>query len=86
MVAYPSVKPYNADGTPNQLDGQSYLRDETERTTLATTASNPLAIIEGVDDNLKQNRTFGNIFAEYDIMEGLTFKTYFGVDVNNYKR
>ena len=86
MVAYPSVKPYNADGTPNQLDNQSYLRDETERTTLATTASNPLAIIQGVDDNLKQNRTFGNLFAEYDIMEGLTFKTYFGVDVNNYKR
>ena len=58
MVAYPSVKAYNADGTPNQLDSQSWLRDEQNRTTLATTASNPLAIIEGVDDNLKQNRTF----------------------------
>ena len=86
MVAYPSVKPYNADGTPNQLDSQSWLRDEQNRTTLATTASNPLAIIEGVDDNLKQNRTFGNIFAEYDIIDGLTFKTFFGVDVNSYKR
>ena len=76
MVAYPSVKAYNADGTPNQLDSQSWLRDEQNRTTLATTASNPLAIIEGVDDNLKQNRTFGNIFAEYDIIDGLTFKTF----------
>ena len=64
----------------------SYQRDALNRGTLTTTSSNPLAIIQGVDDNLTQNRTFGNIFAEYDIIEGLSFKTYFGVDVNNYKR
>ena len=86
QVHYPSIKPYNDDGTPNQLDNMSYQRDALNRGTLTTTSSNPLAIIQGVDDNLTQNRTFGNIFAEYDIIEGLSFKTYFGVDVNNYKR
>ena len=37
-----------------------------------TTASNPLAIIEGVDDKLNQFRTLGNIYAEYDLFEGLS--------------
>ena len=37
-------------------------------------------------NELNQNRTFGNVFLEYDILDGLTFKTYMGVDANNYKR
>ena len=51
-----------------------------------TSASNPLAIIEAVDDKLNQFRTLSNIFVEYDLMRDLTFKSSLGVDINNYKR
>ncbi|MDH3651884.1 MAG: SusC/RagA family TonB-linked outer membrane protein, partial [Saprospiraceae bacterium] len=33
-----------------------------------------------------QFRTFTNLYAAYDLMDGLTFKTFVGLDVNNYKR
>ena len=56
------------------------------KTSSMTSASNPFAIIEGVDDKLNQFRTLGNLYAEYDLMEGLTFKSYLGIDINNYKR
>nr|MBX2875057.1 SusC/RagA family TonB-linked outer membrane protein [Saprospiraceae bacterium] len=51
-----------------------------------TSASNPLAIMEAIDDKLNQFRTLSNLYAEYDLAEGLTFKTFLGVDINNYKR
>lgn len=86
IVHAPFVNPYNPDGSINQLNNQSYLLTPEGQTTSLTSASNPLAIIEAIDDQLNQNRTFGNIFLEYDIMENLTFKSYFGVDINNYKR
>ena len=86
IVHAPFVNPYNPDGSINQLNNQSYILTPEGQTTSFTSASNPLAIIEAVDDQLNQNRTFGNIFLEFDLMESLTFKSYFGVDVNNYKR
>jgi TonB-linked SusC/RagA family outer membrane protein len=86
IVHAPFVNPYNPDGSINQLNNQSYILTPEGQTTSFTSASNPLAIIEAIDDQLNQNRTFGNIFLEYDIMENLTFKSYFGVDINNYKR
>jgi len=86
IVHAPFVNPYNPDGSINQLNNQSYILTPEGQTTSFTSASNPLAIIEAIDDQLNQNRTFGNIFLEYDLMENLTFKSYFGVDINNYKR
>ena len=86
IIHSPTVRPYNADGTPNQLDNQSYLLTSDGETSSMSSASNPLAIIEGVDDQLNQFRTFTNLYAEYKLMEGLTFKTFFGADINNYKR
>jgi TonB-linked SusC/RagA family outer membrane protein len=86
IVHAPFIEPYNPDGSINQLNNQSYVLTPAGQTTSFTSASNPLAIIEAVDDQLNQNRTFGNIFAEYDLMDNLTFKSYFGVDINNYKR
>lgn len=82
----PTVSPYNADGTINQRDNQSYLFTETGQSTSMTQVSNPLAIIEGVQDNLAQFRTFGNAFAEYKLLEGLTYKLYAGGDINTYSR
>jgi len=86
IVHSPTVKPLNADGTPNQLDNQSYLLTSDGQTSSMTSASNPLAIIQGVDDKLNQFRTLSNIYAEYDLIDGLTYKTFLGVDINNYKR
>lgn len=47
---------------------------------------NPVATLERNRDNYWSNsRIFGNLWAEVDFMEGLTFKTSFGVDyTNNY--
>lgn len=86
IVHSPTVRPYNADGTINQLDNQSYLLTSDGAGSSLTSASNPLAIIEAIDDKLNQFRTFTNLYAEYDIIEGLTFKTFVGIDINNYKR
>ncbi len=86
IVHSPTVRPYNDDGTPNQLDNQSYLLTSDGEGSSLSSASNPFAIIEGVDDQLNQFRTLGNLYAEYDLLENLTFKTYFGVDINSYKR
>jgi len=51
LVHSPTVKPYNEDGSINQTNNQSHLGAGT------TTASNPLAIIPAIDDNLFQFQT-----------------------------
>ena len=78
MVHSPVIKPYNSDGTINQLDGQSYMGNGN------TSASNPLAIIEGIKEELNNHRSYGNIFADYNIIPGLTFRSSAGLDLNNY--
>ncbi|WP_247235595.1 TonB-dependent receptor [Telluribacter sp. SYSU D00476] len=86
LVHSPTVKPYLPDGTINQTDNQSHLLTSDGRGTNMTAASNPLAIIKYVTDDLKQFRTFGNVFAEYEILKGLKYKLYTGIDVNSYNR
>lgn len=86
MVHSPTINPFNDDGTPNQRNNQSHITTEDGQGAGTTTASNPLAIIEGIDDQLNQFRTFANVYVEFDITDDLTFKTYAGVDINNYKR
>ncbi|MAU16827.1 MAG: SusC/RagA family TonB-linked outer membrane protein [Muricauda sp.] len=80
IVHSPTVSPYNADGTINQLNNQSYLGGGT------TTASNPLAIIEAVDDKIFQFQTRGNLALTYDILPELSFKTFGGVYINLYNQ
>lgn len=86
IVHSPTVKPLNEDGTPNQLDNQSYLLTSDGETASLSSASNPLAIIQAIDDRLTQFRTLSNAYLEFDVKEGLTFKSFLGVDINNYKR
>ncbi|PWJ58651.1 TonB-linked SusC/RagA family outer membrane protein [Dyadobacter jejuensis] len=86
LVHSPTVKPYLADGTINQTDNQSHLLTSDGRGANMTAASNPLAIINYVTDDLRQFRVFGNLFAEYEILSGLKYKIYTGVDVNSYNR
>ncbi|WP_439585348.1 SusC/RagA family TonB-linked outer membrane protein [Dyadobacter bucti] len=86
LVTSPTVSPYLPDGTINQTDNQSHLLTEDGRGANMTAASNPLAITKYVTDDLKQFRTFGNAFVEYEIIDGLKYKLYTGIDVNSYNR
>ena len=86
LVTSPTVKPYLANGTINQTDNQSHLFTEDGRGANMTSSSNPLAIVQGVTDKLTQFRTLGNLFAEYELFQGLKYKLYTGVDINNYNR
>lgn len=51
-----------------------------------TNAANPVAqLFRNRDNNTTNLRAFGNVFLEVDIIEGLTAKTSFNVDVNNFE-
>lgn len=82
MVHVPLVEPYNENGEPNQMgpDAQSYLGGGT------TSASNPLAIQNAVQEDLDHHRTFGTAYAEIDLGYGVTFKSLFGADLSDYTR
>lgn len=82
MVHSPVVKPFDDLGRPNQraADGaQSFLGGGT------TSASNPLAIIDGVDETLDNHRTFGNVYADISLMKDLTFRSMVGIDLDNFQ-
>ncbi|MDT7828664.1 TonB-dependent receptor [Pricia sp. S334] len=80
LVHSPTVAPYNADGTINQRNNQSYLGGGT------TTASNPLAIIQAIDDELFQFQTRASLGLSYEILPELTFKTFAGTYLNLYNQ
>ncbi len=84
MVHAPVVEPYNDDGTLNQTAddpvSQSFLGAAT------TSASNPLAIQNAIEEDLDHHRTFGSVYTEIDLREDLTFKTLFGADLSDYTR
>jgi len=86
IVHSPTVSPFLPDGSINQTDNQSHLFTENGTGANMTAANNPLAILKYIHDDLKQFRTFGNIFAEYELFDGLKYKLYTGIDVNNYSR
>ncbi|TRX59941.1 TonB-dependent receptor [Fulvivirga sp. M361] len=86
LVHSPTVSPFLPDGSINQTDNQSHLFAEDGSGAGMTTASNPLAIMNAITDDLTQNRTFGNFWAEYELADGLKFKSFVGIDINNYNR
>ena len=43
--------------------------------------ANPLAFIDATDWTVQRYRFFGNVFAEYKILENLTFRTNVGADI-----
>ncbi|MCK0135715.1 TonB-dependent receptor [Arenibacter sp. S6351L] len=47
------------------------------------TINNPLSLIEGISNTDKINRTFGNVFIDYEILKGLSTKLNFGYDNQN---
>jgi TonB-dependent starch-binding outer membrane protein SusC len=50
-----------------------------------TNAQNPVAMLTRNKDNgARRLRTFGNIYGEVDLVDGLTFKSSIGVDLNTF--
>lgn len=48
-------------------------------------AENPVAVLHRAKDNInRSNFFFGNVFGEYDIIDGLTARTSFGLRYENY--
>ncbi|HJW28661.1 MAG TPA: hypothetical protein VJ508_05345, partial [Saprospiraceae bacterium] len=43
--------------------------------------ANPLAFVDATDWNIQRYRLFGNVFAEYNILDNLKFKTNVGADI-----
>lgn len=76
LVHSPTVAPFNPDGTVNQLNNQSYLGGGT------TTASNPLAITNAIEDEIFQFQTRASLALSYEILPELTFKTFGGTYLN----
>ena len=47
---------------------------------------NPLALVNGVDDQTIVNRAYGTISADYELIEGLTATARLGIDLRNQRR
>jgi TonB-linked SusC/RagA family outer membrane protein len=80
----PTLPVYRADGTftsmlddaPSALTGALTLQD----------IQNPVAVLTSMKDNLGDNRLLANLFGEYDILEGLTFRSSLGANLTNRTR
>ncbi len=80
MVHSPVIKPYLPDGSINQSDNQNQLG------AYMTTANNPLATMAAIKENIRNLRIFGNSYLKYNILPDLSFKTYIGIDLDNYQQ
>lgn len=47
---------------------------------------NPVAVLSSMKDQLGENRVLGNLFAEYDVLEGLTLRSSLGANLTNRTR
>lgn len=81
LTQSPVVSPFNEDGSYRQLeDSHNQLGGAT------TTTNHPLAVRDFIDEEIKNNRIFGNIYGSYSVMENMQFKSLLGFDVDNYQR
>ena len=69
---------YNTDGTYN-FGGNAWGYG-------ATSILNPVAIANQVSDKLSQLRVLGNVYAQYEITKGLSYRLNLGADVNSFQR
>lgn len=81
LTQSPVVDPFNEDGTYRQTVGS-----HNQLGGATTTTNHPLAARDFIDDEIRNNRFFGNFFGTYDILENLQFKSLVGFDADNYQR
>ncbi|MDQ0106265.1 TonB-linked SusC/RagA family outer membrane protein [Chitinophaga terrae (ex Kim and Jung 2007)] len=79
LKASPVYPVYNADGSlaTNRQNIWAYGYSGGE---------NPVALATQIDDKLDHLRNLGSAYAEYTIIKGLKFKTFFGTDINQFNR
>jgi iron complex outermembrane receptor protein len=65
------------------FDPRRPLRTDGEFTEYANNIRNPVALLSRIQDITDQNRIIGNFSTEVDLLEGLTAKGTFGVDVGD---
>lgn len=70
----PIFSVYNQDG--------EYVRPY-EGTNASVSLDNPIAVAKEIDNLRTTNRTFGNVFAEYDVLPNLLARVRFGADWQN---
>ncbi len=51
-----------------------------------TDAVNPVALANEIQDDLDHLRLLGNVYGEYSILNNLSYRLSFGVDLNNFQR
>ncbi|MGM0587813.1 MAG: SusC/RagA family TonB-linked outer membrane protein [Bacteroidota bacterium] len=78
MVAQAPISPFYADADPNTAGYQ-----KSEEYNINTYYYNALDITDNSYFETATFHTLGNVFAEYDILSNLSFKTEFGMDVIN---
>lgn len=66
LLFNPNLSVFNEDG--------SYVQDPNQ------VLKNPVQLANEISFNSKQTRFIGNVYGEYEILEGLKFKSVFGVD------
>ena len=76
----PTLPIFNPDGTYTQMgvDGSSALQGGQKE--------NPIAQINEIENVLKKDDFFGNVYFTYDILPGLKWKSSVGVNLSNSKR
>ncbi len=76
LIAAPVFPIYDQNG--NYINTSATLGDPT---LYGDGNANPLAFIDATDWNVQRYRFFGNVFAEYNILDNLTFRTNLGADI-----
>ena len=78
LIAAPVFPIYDENGNYINTSTTALLNDPT---LYGDGNANPLAFIDATDWKVQRYRFFGNVFAEYKILDNLTFKTNLGADV-----
>ncbi|MGV3657941.1 MAG: SusC/RagA family TonB-linked outer membrane protein, partial [Chitinophagaceae bacterium] len=77
FVLAPNVSPYNADGTYN-ISGNNTIGYGNNKTVL--NFFNPVLLLNENRFISKNQRVLGNIYAQLQLLKGLSFKTLYGID------
>jgi TonB-linked SusC/RagA family outer membrane protein len=78
LAILPSLPVYNEDGSYAMMASPGYGLTGFGLPGVA----NPVAFVKEINNDLSRLRLLGNVYAEWEIMDGLTFKTTFGSDLN----
>jgi TonB-dependent starch-binding outer membrane protein SusC len=81
IVLAPNVSPYNADGTFNINTVANTIGQGANRTALSF--YNPAYILANNKFSSDNDRLLSNVYAQVKFMEGLTFRTVYGIDYLN---